>query len=287
MNALDRRTFLALPATLAAAPPVGNRKFEVWDLHCHLSAFDGNTPGEKMNEMIRLADRMGVDRLCVFMGYPFDYDPKPEVLRAQNDQVIEALSKWQQRAFGFVYLNPNYPDFSLGELDRCVRDGRMVGVKLWVAQRANHRALDAIIERAAALRAVIFQHTWFKVGGNLPGESTPLDMAGLARRHPTVPMICGHTGGDWERGIRAVRGSKNLSLDLAGSDPTAGFVEMAVREVGAERVIYGSDVGGRSFASQMGKVMDAAIPDSARQLIFGENLKRMMTPILQAKGIRA
>ncbi len=188
------------------------------------------------------------------------------------------------RAFGFVYLNPNYLDFSLEELDRCVRKGRMVGIKLWVAKRANARELDIIVERAAALRAVIFQHTWFKVGGNLPGESTPLDLAELARRHPAIPLICGHTGGDWERGIRAVRDLKNVWLDLAGSDPTAGYTEMAVREVGAERVIYGSDVGGRSFASQMSKVIDANISDRARRLILSENLKRMMAPILKAKG---
>ena len=162
----------------------------------------------------------------------------------------------------------------------------MVGVKLWTARRAREPELDPIIERAAAAKAVIFQHTWLKTGGNLPGESTPMDLAELARRHPSVPIICGHTGGDWERGIRAIRDIKNLSADLAGSDPTAGFVEMAVRELGAERVIYGSDTGGRSFASQLGKVMGAEIPEAARRLILGENLKRMMTPILQAKGVR-
>lgn len=258
----------------------------IWDLHCHLGSFHGRTPEEKMTEMVRYADRMGIDRLCVYMGYPLDNDPSPEALRAQNDQVIQGLSHWHHRAFGFVYLNPHHVDFSLRELDRCVRDGMMVGVKLWVAQRASAPELDAIVERAAALRAVIFQHTWFKVNGNLPGESTPLDVAELARRHPTVPIICGHTGGDWERGIRAVRELKNVSLDLAGSDPTAGYVEMAVREVGPERVIYGSDVGGRSFGSQLGKVMGANIPEEARRLILGENLKRMMTPILKAKGVR-
>ena len=258
----------------------------IWDLHCHLGSFHGRTPEEKMTEMVRYADRMGIDRLCVYMGYPLDNDPSPEALRAQNDQVIQGLSHWHHRAFGFVYLNPHHVDFSLRELDRCVRDGMMVGVKLWVAKRASAPELDAIVERAADLRAVIFQHTWFKVNGNLPGESTPLDVAELARRHPTVPIICGHTGGDWERGIRAVRELKNVSLDLAGSDPTAGYVEMAVREVGPERVIYGSDVGGRSFGSQLGKVMGANIPEEARRLILGENLKRMMTPILKAKGVR-
>jgi len=258
----------------------------IWDLHCHLNGFDGRTPDEKMAEMIRLADRMGVDRLCVYMGPEFIIDPSPEQLRLQNDQVLQAISHWHHRAFGFVYLSPNHVRFSLDELNRCVRDGPMVGVKLWVARRANAPELDPIIDRAAALKAVIFQHTWFKTGGNPVGESTPMDLAELARRHPSVSIICGHTGGNWEIGIRTIRGVKNLYSDLAGSDPTAGFVEMAVRELGADRVIYGSDVGGRSFASQLGKVLGAQIPAAARDQILAGNLRSLMLPILQAKGVK-
>jgi hypothetical protein len=263
-----------------------NSRLEIWDLHCHLQGFDGQTPEEKMTEMIRFADRMGISRMCVFMGYPFETDPSPEKLREQNNQVLQAIGHWPDRAFGFVYLNPHHVQASLDELNRCVRDGPMVGVKLWVAQRDTSPELDPIIERAAALRAVIFQHTWIKTGGNLHGESTPADLVALAQRHPTVPMICGHTGGNWELGIRTIRGVKNLYSDLAGSDPTAGFVEMAVRELGPERVIYGSDVGGRSFASQLGKVLGADISDPVRSQIFSENLRRLMLPILTAKGIK-
>jgi predicted TIM-barrel fold metal-dependent hydrolase len=219
------------------------------------------------------------------MGMSFSHDPSPEVLKQQNDEVIQALSHWHHRAFGFVYLNPKHVEASLAELDRCVKNGPLVGVKLWVAKECNASELDPIIRAAAELKAVIFQHTWLKVQGNDPGESTPFDLVTLAARHTGVPMICGHTGGDWERGIRAVRANKNISVDLAGSDPTAGFTEMAVRELGAERVIYGSDVGGRSFASQLAKVHGANIPEGAKKLIFGENLMRMMMPILRDKGV--
>src|SRR5207247_767437 len=213
----------------------------IWDLHCHLSGFEGRTPDEKMAQMILYADRMGVDRLCVYMGYPFDYDPSPEKLRAHNNQVLRAISHWHDRAFGFVYLNPKHLQFSLDEINRCVRDGPMVGVKLWVAMRANAPELDPIVERATELKAVVFQHTWLKVAGNLPGESTPTDLATLAARHPNAKIICGHTGGDWEQGIRAVRAQPNISVDLGGGDPVAGITEMAVRELGAARVVYGSD----------------------------------------------
>ena len=82
-----------------------------------------------------------------------------------------------------------------------------------------------------------------------------------------------------------MRASPNVSIDLAGSDPTAGFVEMAVRELGARRIIYGSDVGGRSFASQLAKVRSAAISEADRRLILGGNLRAMLAPILRAKGI--
>lgn len=257
----------------------------IWDLHCHFSGVDGKTVDERIAALMRYADRMKVDRLVFFMGWPWSHDPKPDDFRRENDQVIQALAHWHDRAFGFAYLNPKYVDESLAELDRCVAKGPLVGIKLWIARKCSAEELDPIIRRAAELKAAIFQHTWFKVGGNYPGESSPLDLAELARRNPQVPLICGHTGGDWERGIRAIRDCPNVSVDTGGFDPTAGIVEMAVRELGAERILYGSDIGGRSFSSQQAKVLGAEIPESAKRLILGENLKRMLTPILAAKGI--
>jgi uncharacterized protein len=259
---------------------------KIWDLHCHLSGVPGDPPEERMGRIIQIADRMGIERLCVYMGLQWSKDPTPDKFRRENDEVLRATGKFPDRTFAFVYLNPKHLEASLAELERCVAQGPMVGVKLWVAHRCSAAELDPIIRRAAELQAVIFQHTWWKVGGNDPGESTPLDMAELAARHPTVPLICGHTGGDWERGLRAIREHKNVHVDLAGSDPCAGFTEMAVREIGAERVIYGSDAGGRSFASQLAKVFGADIPEEAKRLILGENLRRLMQPILTQKGIR-
>jgi hypothetical protein len=112
-----------------------------------------------------------------------------------------------------------------------------------------------------------------------------MDLAELAARHPRAMLICGHTGGDWESGICAVRSHPNVHADLAGGDPAAGITEMAVRELGSERVLYGSDAGGRSFASQLGKVLGADIPEPARRLILAGNLKRLLGPILERKGV--
>lgn len=257
----------------------------IWDLHCHLSGVDGKTPEERISQLLQVADRMQVDRLIFFMGFPWSNDPTPDDFRRQNDQVIQALSHHRDRALGLAYINPRFEQESLEEIDRCIARGPLVGIKLWVAVRCNDPRLDSLIRRTHELQGLIYQHTWIKSTGNLPGESTPADLVELAQRHPQVPLICGHIGSTWELAIRTIRPLPNLYGDLGGNDPTAGLVEMAVRELGAERVIYGSDIGGRSFASQLGKVFGAQIPEAARRLILGDNLKRLLTPILKAKGL--
>jgi predicted TIM-barrel fold metal-dependent hydrolase len=260
-------------------------KFEIWDVHTHLSGVPGDTPEARLGHLLEYADRMGIARLCVFMGMTWSYDPSPEAMRRDNDEVLRAVRHFPDRAFGFVYLNPKHTQASLDELNRCVRDGPMVGVKLWVAQHCNEPTLDLIVAGAAELKVPVLQHCWQKITGNLPGESVPSDVAELAARHPQATIICAHTGGDWERGIRAIRPYPRVYAELCGSDPTAGFTEMAVRELGAERVLYGSDAGGRSFASQLAKVLGADIPAHAKRLVLAGNLKRILQPILREKGI--
>src|SRR5690349_4155035 len=280
MNCSDRfgrraflgRAGLSLAAARAASPSSGSlmaQKPLIWDVHFHLTSWPGDTPEDRMKEIVKVLDRMGIGRVMLSLGYPLLENPSPEQLRAENDQVLRGIKFAPDRAYGFVYLNPNYVQASLDELNRCVRDGPMVGVKLWVAERCNAADLDPIVERAAELKAIVFQHTWLKSNGNLPGESTPMDLAELAARHPAATFVCGHSGGDWERGLRAIRSQQNVCAELGGGDPTAGFTEMAVREMGTERVLYGSDAGGRSFASQLAKVFGAEISDSAKRLILG------------------
>ena len=92
----------------------------IWDVHAHLSGVDGKTPDERMANLVRFMDRMGVERVCMSMGWPFLMDPTADQLRQQNDQVLQAIAHYHDRAFGFVYVSGNHPDASLREIDRCV-----------------------------------------------------------------------------------------------------------------------------------------------------------------------
>ena len=238
-----------------------------------------------MAGLLTFADRMSIERLVLYMGWPFSYDPDPAELVRQNDQVLAAIEGHEDRVMAYAYVSGNHPEASLTEMRRLIEKGPMLGIKLWVARRCDDAALDAIASLAEELDAVIFQHTWIKTTGNLPGESTPDDVAKLAARHPRGKFICGHAGGTWEQGIRAVRVYKNISLGIAGGDPTAGLVEMGVRELGHERIVFGSDAAGRSFASQLAKVLGTELPEDQKRMILGGNLRRLLSPIMTKKGM--
>ena len=298
---LDRRTVLkSLVAGVASAGGLAGARnsaaaseeagsIRIWDMHTHLDGLLRGTPEARMGTLVRHMDRLGIERIILSQGYDqYIRHPTPEQVREENNRVMRAVRHFPDRAYGSVYLSPMNVDFCLEEIDRCVRDGPMIGIgELETDVRCNSPALDPIVERAVALKVPILQHTWIKTNGNEPGESTPYDLVELAKRHPEAQFICGHTGGNWELGIRAIRDVKNVCAGIAGSDPTSGFVEMAVRELGAERVVYGSDAGGRSFASQLAKVMGAEVPDSAKELILGGNVRRLLRSILEAKGLKS
>lgn len=263
--------------------------YRIWDAHCHLPS--GRVPGEtltdQMGNMLEIAGRVGIDKLTVFLRT--DRDDQPD-----NDEIRRALETYQGRVFGFVWIDLEQTQEALDKVNRWIADGPMVGIKLGGGSGIYSKPeYDVVMARGVEIEAVFYMHTWIKLGGdpphagggNLPKESTPHDVVEVARRYPDYPFICGHNGGDWQRGTRICAPQENVLIEVSGGYPERGQVEMAVREVGAERVIYGSDVTGRSFSSQLGKVLGADLTDEERQLILADNYAAMAAPQLEKKGI--
>jgi predicted TIM-barrel fold metal-dependent hydrolase len=113
-----------------------------------------------------------------------------------------------------------------------------------------------------------------------------MDVVELAQRFPDVPMICGHSGGDWELGARAVRPYKNIYFEFSGSDTHSTEVDFAVKELGAERIVWGGHIPSRSYATELSKVIDADLTNEQRMLVLGGNMRRLAEPIFKQKGYK-
>src|SRR5262245_38616209 len=68
---------------------------EIWDVHCHLAnPLTGRTAEARLGRLLEIADRMGISRLCVYMGMKWSYDPTPADFRQQNDDVLAAIHRF-------------------------------------------------------------------------------------------------------------------------------------------------------------------------------------------------
>lgn len=225
---------------------------------------------------LRAAKHHGVDWICLNAIADWKPSPAPAAVRKGNDAVLGLMADHPEEVIGFCYVNPRHGDEALAEIDRCVVQEGMGGIKLWQACNASDKRVDPIAERAAELGVPILQHAWYKVGGSSSGESTPADVAVMAARHPKTMIVMAHLTGAGERGLADIAPYKNLSVDISGGEPEAGMVELAVKRLGARRVVFGTDTPIRSYGATLGKVLGAKLTVRQRNLILGENARRLL-----------
>jgi len=250
----------------------------VIDAHAHLgSGFAPWRTDDLAADLVATAAEQGIGRLLVSTLGTSSLlaHPSPAELRAANEVTAAAVARFPDVLAGVVYLSPEHPGASLDELNRHVAHGRFVGVKLWIAMRANDVRLDPLVERMCELGVPLLQHAWYKTVDGTPDESTPADVAALARRHPELRIQMAHLGGAGKRGVADIAPHANIVVDTSGGDPVLGEVDHAVAELGAERVVFGSDAPLRDPATALSKVLGASLTERERSLVLRENALRL------------
>lgn len=246
---------------------------ETIDIHVHLL----DEPGLDA-EFLRFAQQSNMPFAisCLGTNNNMLVDPTPEQCRAGNDLVIDLMHR-VPTAIGFCYLNPLHGPVAIEEMRRCVSEHGMSGIKLWIACRCSDLHVFPIVEEAIRLGVPVLQHSWFRQGDRpFPGESTPDDVAELARRYPDLKLIMAHMGFMWKCGVDVVADCPNVMVDTSGTDPERGMVEYAVERLGADRVLYGSDAPGRDVLCQIGKVMAARLSAEDLEKVLSRNARRIL-----------
>jgi predicted TIM-barrel fold metal-dependent hydrolase len=296
MNPAAAREFALDPAAYGLPTRDDLVKLRIWDMHYH-GFMNGGIRSHEEN--LFYVERMGIERMLSLDIAGSGTDPLGTTIPAEKQREIrEYLEKHSDRVSGLVPIDPSQPVESCRRIEDWIRNGPCIGIKYYGGNPGgvvcSHADNDAIIRLAAELKAVVYIHTWMKIGGqprrpggdNERGESTPMDVALLAQRFPDVPLICGHSGGDWELGVRAVRPHENVYIEFSGSDPHSGQVDYTVRELGANRLIWGGHGPSRSYSTELSKVFDADLTHEQRLQIFGGNLRRIAAPIFRQKGYK-
>lgn len=177
----------------------------------------------------------------------------------------------------WVVIHPLQPE-TYEQADAALQSKQCAGIKIHPEEHGYpiKEYGDSIFEFAAARRAPVLTHS---------GEpnSLPRDFVPFADRYPEVALILAHLGcghdGEKTHQVRAIQASRrgNIFVDTSSASSIfPGLIEWAVREVGAENILFGTDTPTYSTAMQRARIDSAEISDADKLLILRENARRLL-----------
>lgn len=201
-------------------------------------------------------------------------------IRCTHDVVCQA----PERFFGMVYIDPSMPADVIRELlDHYLQTPYFRGIKLELDVNCRDKRLDVLMEKAIEHNVPVLHHSWYVNIWNMQGRelenqknrSEPHDIADLARRFPEARIIMAHLEGSGIHGILDVADLPNVWIDTSGSQPFTGTLEFAVETIGSKRILFGSDLMGRSLESQLGRIYGANLAQNDLENILRRNAREM------------
>ena len=246
------------------------------DCHMHVNGGGHTWSWDHNDRIIDAADRLGIDQLCVSIPVMRGM-PTMEEVRRCNDGVLEAMAHYPGRILGYCYIVPGYAE-SIGEIDRCLDRG-MIGVKLYNQYKLWDPAVFPTIEKTIDEDVPILEHAGHPTSPELwaeqPNMSDAADFVRAAALYPEAMFIEGHIGGggEWEWSIRELRRAPSVYLDTSGSVIDEGVVEMAVRELGVDRILFATDM---TMEGGVGKILGADLTEAQKEKIFWKNFQKIL-----------
>jgi predicted TIM-barrel fold metal-dependent hydrolase len=187
-------------------------------------------------------------------------------------EATDGLLQW-------VVVHPGQPATFDQAVEMLARP-KCMGIKIHPEEHAYSLADHghAIFSLAARLRAVILTHSG-------EANSLPADFVGFANEFPEVTLILAHLGNSGDAGdsaelqVRAIRASRhgNVYADTSSANSLLpGLIEWAVREVGAERLLFGTDTPLYFSPAQRARIDHADLSDGQKRLILCDNARRIL-----------
>ena len=248
------------------------------DVHTHPILREDHRGRKGAAQLLARARAHGIEHV-VALGDVLAYgrSPTDAQIRETNDDTAWLVENYRGYVTGFCYLNPTLGERAVArEVERCVARG-FRGIKLEIANNARDACMKPVMEAAERHNLLVLQHAWSMTKIRQRSFHTdPEDVATLARRFPNVRIIMAHLTGCGPRGVLAVKPFENLVVDTSGAAPEEGIVEFAVEHLGADRVLYGSDVPVRDFGVALARVTGARLDAATKKKILRDNARALL-----------
>jgi len=254
--------------------------FHTVDAHNHVWLKDGLLNEKRMTDLLDAADAVGIERICVSVPLTCPY-ASPEMCFNANNAVYKAM-QYSDKFIGFAFADAAGGDAMLQEVDRCIVDLGMAGIKLYHQHKLQDRIQTALMQKAADLGVPVLMHAVLARNADTiergPLASHAGDFLEALEIFPDTMFIQGHIGGggDWQWNLRVLETveSDNYWIDLSGSVIDAGILRDTVDAVGVDRVLFATD---GSVEEAIGKLQAARLSEKEMIKIASGNFEKIMS----------
>lgn len=251
--------------------------FEIIDFHTHpfLDARDNSSAHRDIDPMSIdiFADdlkRCGISR---FAGSVISCrDTAIESMKTSNRATEELRRIYGDKYIPGIMVDANLVNESIAEIDRAAKLGvKLIGelVPHAFGWRFSDVAFRDILDYTSGKGYVYSMHSF--------DDIEPL--VSLARDYRDTDFVLAHPGEKVRllRHIEAMKKYDNIYLDLSGTGLFRfGMLKHLVDQVGAERILFGTDHPICNPAMYVAGVMHERISERNMSLIFSENAKRLL-----------
>lgn len=197
---------------------------------------------------------------------------------AGNDHAAQ-LVEGTDGVFQWVVIDPTRPD-TYRQADTMLGRSKCVGIKIHPEEHCYpiRDFGDQVFQYAARHQAVVLTHSGH-------ANSLPNDFLPFADAYPEVRLILAHIGcsddQDPTRQVLAVQRSQHRNVYADTSSAMSiipNLIEWAVREIGADRVLFGTDTPLYHVGMQRLRIEEADIPAVDKRRILRGNAEKLLLP---------
>jgi len=240
----------------------------IFDIHGHLGQTRIiQTCDYDAEDIVKKMDFLGVNAIAVSANAALQSDPW-----LGNQITVDAAKKYPVRIYAYIVPTPHYEGF---DFESYFGSPGVIGIKMHACEQQtmlNNPAYIPALEFANKNALPILFHTW---------EPFEVQQAvEIAKTYKDAPVIIGHSGftgfASKQIAIEACNLLDNVFVDTAISSTYDGAIEWLVNKVGADKVLFGTDLPFYECAHNIGKIALSKLGEKDKLKIFGENAKKLL-----------
>ncbi len=254
------------------------KSIKIIDTHTHMGAIAGvSSPICDMQSCLDYIGERGVTQ--IWCTPDADYHCPMNF----NCEGLEYIKKYPGKVLAYYAFNPNYEQDYYDRLGMILEHDEYIGIKVLPEYHGNKlecKNYERALEFANEHKLIFLSHTWGKSPCNSPDN-----VAKVLPKYRNLQFIMGHSApGELDKAIELVKTYDNVYLDICDIHRNSGIIEKMCREVGSEKVIFGTDMPWYDPSYAIGSVLYADITDTDRENIFYKNAERMLGSINKKRG---